>query len=357
MQRLVQLALDLWGGGTPASPGPGDEPPASAPPASAPRAPAADTPPATSEPNRAPALDVDGSDAIKKVANRHLPAGTRPAVAPAPAAEPLGTLLTPAIFRHPRAQREVLLGDALVGYALQRARRRSIGFTVGPDGLAVRAPGWVTIAGIEQALHDKSDWILRKLAEAQVRQDKQASGRIVWRDGAVLPYLGAPLTVVLDPTHGFTGQGAALFEPGSEGQREGEGRPLPGRTLRVGLSRSASAEQVRDAVQAWLMRDARSHFTRRLDHFAPLLGVRWTRLRLSSAETRWGSAKTDGSIRLNWRLLHYAPAVIDYVVAHELAHLRVMDHSPRFWDTVASVMPDYAGLRKQLRDQPAPLWD
>ncbi len=54
----------------------------------------------------------------------------------------------------------------------------------------------------------------------------------------------------------------------------------------------------------------------------------------ASANTRWGSAKADGSIRLNWRLLHYRPAIIDYVVAHELAHLRVMDHSPRFWDTV-----------------------
>jgi len=348
MQRLVQLALDLWGGGTPAPTAPG-----ALPPAPAPHAPDSGALRADSGQNRPPALDAPGPDAIKKVAERDCPPAARPA--DAPPAEPLGTLLAPAIFRHPRAQREVLLGDALIGYALQRARRRSIGFTVGPDGLAVRAPGWVTIAGIEQALQEKSDWILRKLAEAQARQDKQASGRIVWRDGAVLPYLGAPLTVVLDPTHGFTGQGAALVdEPAAD---PAGGAAAPARTLRVGLSRGASPEQVRDAVQAWLMRAARSHFTRRLDHFAPLLGVRWTRLRLSSAETRWGSAKTDGSIRLNWRLLHYAPAVIDYVVAHELAHLRVMDHSPRFWDTVASVMPDYAGLRNQLRDQPAPLWE
>ena len=117
-----------------------------------------------------------------------------------------------------------------------------------------------------------------------------------------------------------------------------------------------SPQQIRDAVLAWLMRDARRHFTERLDHFAPLLGVQWTSLRLSSAETRWGSAKADGSIRLNWRLLHYRPAVIDYVVAHELAHLRVMDHSPRFWNTVATVVPDYAALRNQLREEPAPLW-
>ena len=77
--------------------------------------------------------------------------------------------------------------------------------------------------------------------------------------------------------------------------------------------------------------------------------MRWTRLRLSSANTRWGSARADGSIRLNWRLMHYRPAIIDYVVAHELSHLRVMDHSPRFWDTVATVVPDYAALRRSLR--------
>jgi len=79
-------------------------------------------------------------------------------------------------------------------------------------------------------------------------------------------------------------------------------------------------------------------------------------LRLSNAGTRWGSAKSDGSIRLNWRLIHFRPSVIDYVVAHELSHLRVMDHGPRFWDTVRSVVPDYATLRGQLKDDAVPLW-
>jgi len=64
----------------------------------------------------------------------------------------------------------------------------------------------------------------------------------------------------------------------------------------------------------------------------------------------------DGAIRLNWRLIHFAPAVIDYVVAHELSHLRVMDHSPRFWATVRTVVPDYALLRRQLKDEATPRW-
>jgi predicted metal-dependent hydrolase len=318
MQRLVQLALDLF------------DPPAAA--APAPQAPALGE--ASTKPKMPSAPDGQALVAPKTIVNR-----------PAAPAVPLPSLLSPAEFRHPQANRELLLGDAVVAYALQRARRRSIGFTVGADGLSVRAPSWVTLGAVDSALREKSDWILRKLGEARERQQRMEGGRIVWAHGAVLPYLGEPLTVVLDPSHGFAGKGGALVTATDHP------------SLHIGLPHSASPAQIRDAVQAWLMRDARRHFTERLDHFAPLLGVRWASLRLSSANTRWGSAKADGSIRLNWRLLHYRPAIIDYVVAHELAHLRVMDHSPRFWDTVATVVPDYAQLRSLLRDEPAPLWD
>ena len=102
--------------------------------------------------------------------------------------------------------------------------------------------------------------------------------------------------------------------------------------------------------------EAQRVFTERLDHFAPKLGVRWRKLALSNAGTRWGTAHSDGTIRLNWRLIHFRLPVIDYVVAHELSHLRVMDHSPRFWDTVASVVPDYMHLRGQLKDEALPPW-
>jgi len=273
------------------------------------------------------------------------------APAPGPASVPRSRPVQPAagqplqagVFNHPQASREVLLGGVRVAYRLQRARRRSIGFTVGQDGLAVRAPGWVTLAAVDAALQDKADWILRKLGEAQARQRHQEDARIAWGDGALLPYLGGTLALCLDPSQRRSGQQLV----------DEQGRPQ----LYLGLPRDAQAPQIRDAAQAWFMRQARAHFTERLDHFAPQLGVQYRNLRLSSAATRWGSARSDGSIRLNWRLLHYREPIIDYVVAHELAHLRVMDHSPRFWDVVHSVVPDYAALRQQLRSQPAPPWE
>ncbi len=270
-------------------------------------------------------------------------------------AQRLGQAIAPADFAHPRANRRLRLGDATIGYLFERAKRRTIGFVVGPDGLVVRAPKWTPVAEVEAALHEKSQWITRKLSESRERLQRQHEARITWCDGVVLPLFGENVQVVLDPGHAFGAIGAQL-DPPSEHTGDIASEPQAMRKLRVGLPTSATPEQMRDAVQAWLMRQARAHFIQRLDHFAPQLQVRWHKLSLSSAGTRWGSARVDGSIRLNWRLIHFRPAVIDYVVAHELSHLRVMDHSARFWDTVRTVVPDYADLRGQLKDDAIPKW-
>jgi predicted metal-dependent hydrolase len=261
-------------------------------------------------------------------------------------------------FRHPHASREVHLGHALVAYEFKRGQRRSIGFSVGPHGLAVRAPKWVPLGEVDAALQEKSAWILRKLQEVRERHARLAEHTIDWRDGASLPFLGQLVVLKLDPAHGFAAAGAELIAadvppPNAAGTAPGSPPPM---TLRLSLPNHASADQIRDVVQAWLMRQAKRVFQERLDHFAPLLGVQWKRLALSNAGTRWGSARADGSIRLNWRLVHFKIAVLDYVVAHELSHLREMNHSPRFWDTVQSVVPDYAALRRQLKDELAPRW-
>ena len=253
-------------------------------------------------------------------------------------------------LQHPSASREIVLEGRRVAYEFKRGRRRTIGMQVGVQGLEVRAPRWSGQAEVDAALREKSAWILRKLQEARELGERQRLNRIEWCDGANVPYLDEPLIVVLDPRHGFDGAGAALNV---------DLATLPGvarASLHVGLPHDASGAQVRDAVQAWLMRQARTYFEQRLAHFGQLLGVQYKRLSLSSASTRWGSAGADGSIRLNWRLIHLRAELIDYVVAHELSHLRVMDHSTRFWRTVESVLPDYPRLRAELREDALPLW-
>jgi len=276
-----------------------------------------------------------------------LPAGlATPAAAIAPAAPAAAReALVGETFRHPRAQRDVRLDGHLVAYEMRRARRRSIGFVVGPEGLSVSVPRWVGVLEVDSALQDKRAWILRKLREQRERAQRLQSARIDWRDGTELPFLGDTVILVLD----VRATGAVL-------DAQADGLPgVPRRLLRVGLPHTATPEQIRDVVQSWLQRQARRIFEERCAAFALRLNVRVRRLALSSAATRWGSANADGSIRLNWRLVHFGLPVIDYVVAHELAHLREMNHSPAFWDVVRSVLPDYEHSRLALRDGQVPL--
>ena len=254
---------------------------------------------------------------------------------------PLAEVFQPGTWHHPRANRLVRLRGCEVGYEFLRGKRRTIGLSVGTEGLSVRAPRWSTLGDVEAVLQEKAGWVLDKLAEARERAERQASSRIRWADGVELPLLGEPARLLLDPAHGFSGRGGA-FDAAT-------------RTLRIGLPHHASEAQIRDAAQAWLMRHARAVFTQRLELFAPRLGVQWTKLSLSNADTRWGSASADGRIRLKWRLIHLSMDMIDYVVVHELSHLHHMDHSPRFWDVVASVMPDHAERRRALKDAALPL--
>ena len=263
---------------------------------------------------------------------------------PAPSAPPASAAPPP--FVHPRARREVRLDGHVVAYELRRGRRRTIGFLVGAEGLSVSAPRWVGLADIDEALQSKAGWILRKLQEQHERTRRLEASRIAWRDGASFPFLGEPVIVVLDPRS----TGAVLHTADA----------LPGvarLTLHVGLPHDADPAQIRDVVQSWLQRQARRVFEERCREFAPRLGVRMKRLSLSSATTRWGSASADGSIRLHWRLVHFAMPTIDYVVAHELAHLREMNHSERFWEVVRSVVPEYEQVRGQLKDEHLPAFE
>lgn len=252
------------------------------------------------------------------------------------------------LLAHPQASNEVKLRGQHVAYLLRRSSRRSIGFSVSAQGLDVTAPQWVGMAEIESALQTKADWIVRKLLEAGQRQQLKDEARIHWQDGGMLDYLGQPMRLCL------TGDPA---QPVRTRQTHREQHADGSQSLHLPLPPDAPAAQVRAAVQAWILREARTHFTARMLHYTPQMGVRWNALRLTSAATRWGSATSAGVIRLNWRLMQHEPQIIDYVVVHELAHLHHMDHSPQFWSVVAEVLPDWKLLRRTLREKPLPAWE
>jgi predicted metal-dependent hydrolase len=243
---------------------------------------------------------------------------------------PLSTVPEPPL---PAGHRRLRLEEYPLDYRLLRSKRRTIGFLIDDDGLRVTAPRWVTVAEIELAITEKRAWIFKKINEQRERSVRRLQPPMEWRDGARLPYLGADIVV-------------RIADAASAGIRFDEQR----RELHVSLPTSSTEQQLKDRVQGWLQAEARRVFAERLDIYASKLGVTFKSFALSSASTQWGSCTADGRIRLNWRLMHFALPNIDYVVAHELSHLREMNHGPQFWATVQSLLPEFESARKALRE-------
>ena len=224
-----------------------------------------------------------------------------------------------------RDPRRLVLGTRNVEYVLVRRRgRRGVGLKVDETGLTVNSPATMPLARIEALIRESEPWIVRKLAEWGTRRTPEAE----WHDGARLPYLGGGLALRL-----ATGTRARAEREGDE--------------LRV-TTRSGSAEEVRRAVIAWYKRTARDYLDERLVALAVAAGIAQPRFMLSSALARWGSCNARREVRLAWRLVKAPRELIDYVICHELAHLRHMNHSNAFWAEVERQCPDYRARRARL---------
>jgi len=307
----LSLQLDLFAAPTPAS--------------SATAVPVADPGPALPSPTVQPPLIVTPNPVVHAAP---LPTPLIPDV-PAPASP----LLAPPSGRPADGKRRIQLGEHTIDFALLRSKRRTIGFLVSDEGLRVTAPKWVTLGEIDNAIREKQRWILSKLNERRERSARRLQPQMQWRDGATLPYLGSDITLRIR-----TGQRQAVYL--DELTRE----------LNISLPADAGEQQLKDRVQGWIQARAEELFGKRLMIYAEKLGVQYRSYALSSATTQWGSCTSDARIRLNWRLMHFALPLIDYVIAHELAHLREMNHSPRFWATVQSIFPEFESAKKALRD-------
>lgn len=238
----------------------------------------------------------------------------------------------------PGSQRRFVHRLGAFDYELRRSARKSIGIRIDDTMVRVSAPRWVSIGQVEQVLADKADWVRKQLQLRESRLREQAVQRIDWGDGARLPWLGGTLLLRL-------GQPVArprLSECGG--------------SLLLALPPGCAPELLREHTERWMRAQARRHLGGVAEEFARRLGVHLRSVALSSARTRWGSASADGRLRLHWRLMHLPPPIVDYVVAHEVAHLREMNHGPRFWATVAQLYPDWQRARDTLRRSVLPRW-
>jgi hypothetical protein len=207
-----------------------------------------------------------------------------------------------------------------------RTKRKSIALIVEPNGrLVVRAPMRISDADIKHLVKQKERWIREK--QKRVKDKSTQSKPKVYMDREEFLYLGKSynLKIVADLN------------------------PALVLSQKFYLSRRAlpKAESV---FTKWYREQARAVISERVKLYATRHGFKYRKIRITSARTRWGSCSSMGNLNFTWRLVMAPPEVIDYVVVHELAHLRVSNHSKEFWNQVEHIMPDYKQRLRWLKE-------
>lgn len=229
-------------------------------------------------------------------------------------------------------QRAISLGNTTITYRHRISRRaRRLRFEVRPgNGLEVTTPPGVSVARIEAVMREKTEWITTMLV--RYAQPPHSVVGAPLQPGAMLPFAGGHLRLIIDAS--LTGRRAsAVMEEG---------------VLRLAMD-APSHEALRSALEAWYRRQGRRVFTERVAYWNAQFGFNYGRIAIRDQKSRWGSCSRQGNLNFNWRLLLAPLAVLDYIVIHELAHLKEGNHSSRFWALVAEKCPNFREQRDWLR--------
>lgn len=243
-------------------------------------------------------------------------------------------------MKAPRAGRaetgEVQVNGRTLAYTVTRSarRRKTLAISLEPGaGVRVAAPRAVPAGEIRALILRRADWIIRHLE----RMPERAGPERRLTNGVSLAFLGRVLRLAVEAT---TSRQARV--------------ELCGDMLCVQVPAAVSGDQRQQAIvralERWYRARAAEQFADAVARWSPRLGVAPREVLVRAQRRRWGSCSTNGVLRLNWRLVLAPPELIDYVVVHELAHLRVPNHSPAFWSEVARVLPDWKQRRCRLNE-------
>ena len=243
------------------------------------------------------------------------------------------------MFRTPAPPKKPETGTIRAGaqrlpYVVIRSakRRRSIGFRVDAEhGIVVRAPVRASLGAIEKVLAARASWLLKHFTRLRQNPPLKPSERFA--PGKPIPYLGTPLTL----------------EVSADPRRARASCAREGDTLRVKV-KAATRPQIEAAVKAWFYRQGQTVFAERTEAWSRRMKLVPRRILVSNPRRRWASCSADNTLRFSWRLLMTPLELLDYVVVHELAHVKEKNHGPKFWALVEKQVPDYRAKRKALND-------
>lgn len=210
-------------------------------------------------------------------------------------------------------------------YELVRSKRRTLAITIDGSGrCVVRAPMRMPLAEIKSFVAEKSGWIEAKVLEIRLKKASSPRGP-EFEEGTELILAGGKVRI-------------KFVEGAAKNYVRIEGNEL-----------LCSEKLGREGLIKFLRGFAKALFCLRVDKYAQTIGAEPLGVKVSEAQARWGSCSAQRRLNFSWRLIFAPPALIDYVVVHELCHIGCMNHSAAFWQRVAAVMPDYKQRRKELK--------
>ncbi len=247
----------------------------------------------------------------------------------------------------------IVVDGATIEFEVRRSARRRKTVEIALDGGNVRvlAPSNLPEGDVRRIVRRRAPWILKRASETPVMPNPM---RFV--SGETLPYLGRDARMVVQtadvpvPEVHFSRCRLLGTDPI---RRSPAGMAAWGQVLSVsvplGMGDTERVEQVQSAIVGWFRGQAAEMLPKKVDLWHPRLGIdERPRILVRDQRSRWGSCSSNGTIRFSWRLMMVDPSLIEYVVVHELAHLKVMDHSAAFWKVVSEVMPDAKDRRRRL---------
>lgn len=208
-------------------------------------------------------------------------------------------------------------------YTLLKSKRKTIAITIDLNGnIVVKAPMRANKNDVDYFLREKQDWIQKHVAIQKENAEKRADnlkGKL-----ETLTYLGKEYPVLNKEPYGFDTKCFTFPD-------------LP-------------FEQLRSGIIIFYKNEAKKLLDEKVAYYSRMVGVNPTSVKINSAKTRWGSCSAKGSLNFSWKLILAEESVVDYVVVHELCHLKQMNHSNLFWAEVQKVVPDYKQKREKLKD-------
>lgn len=228
----------------------------------------------------------------------------------------------------------IRIGNRLIEYELKKSRKaKKVSILIKDQTVKVAVPTGFTFDYARNFIELNKDWIIKNLEKQENRNASHAAKR--YMAGDKLLYRGRNYPLQIEQADGsdhyavFKGSRIVVYAPRD-------------------LAEDARYHTIKTLVNAWYMGQAEKLLPEQVEYYAKQLGVEYKKIRIKDQRTRWGSCSNKGYINLNWRIIMAPNQVTAYVIIHELAHLKHMNHSKEFWDTVQHYLPDYQVWRKWL---------